>query len=136
MPRPRPRHCRRAALPRLSDPAGPQGACWLHAALATPTQWACLAARDAAAPPHVPNSYPFTVAEFQPGPDGSHYSGGYRAFGLGAEHLVLYLPDVPMLREDPQPPGQQVWSMDGGAVTVRVPLTLLADALRPEYGGH
>lgn len=93
------------------------------------------AALDAAAPPHAPNTYPFTVAEFSPGPHGSGYTGDYRAFALTADELVLYLPDVPMLRENPQPADRFVWSMDGGAVVVRVPLTALSDALRPEYGG-
>lgn len=93
------------------------------------------AALDAAAPPHTPNTYPFTVAEFQPGPAGTGYTGGYRAFALSPEELILYLPDAPMLREDPQPPDRLVWSMDGGAVIARVPLTALSAALRPEYGG-
>lgn len=93
------------------------------------------AALDAAAPPHTPNTYPFTVAEFQPGPAGAGYTGGYRAFALSPEELILYLPDAPMLRETPQPPDRLVWSMDGGAVVVRVPLTAMSASLRPEYGG-
>lgn len=93
------------------------------------------AALDAAAPPHAPNTYPFTVEEFQPSPRGSGYTGGYRAFALTADQLVLYLPDAPMLRENPQPADRFVWSMDGGAVVVRVPLTSLSAVLRPEYGG-
>lgn len=90
---------------------------------------------DAAAPPHAPNTYPFTVAEFQPGPDGPGYTGSYRAFGLTPEHLVLYMPDAPMLREEPRPRDRLVWSMDGGTVIVRVPLASISAALRPEYGG-
>lgn len=93
------------------------------------------AALDAAAPPHAPNTYPFTVEEFQPGPNGPGYSGGYRAFALSAQELILYLPDAPMLREDPQPRDRLVWSMDGGAVVVRIPLASLSASLRPEYGG-
>jgi len=97
---------------------------------------ALTAALDDAAPPHAPNTYPFTLAEFTPGPNGPGYSGHYRAFALTPEHLVLFMPGTPMLREDPQPPDRQVWSMDGGAVIARIPLPSLADALRPEYGGH
>lgn len=93
------------------------------------------AALDAAAPPHAPNTYPFTVEEFQPGPRGSRYTGDYRAFALTADQLVLYLPDTPVLREKPQPADRFVWSMDGGAVVVKVPLTALSTVLRPEYGG-
>ncbi|MDQ2628948.1 MAG: mannan-binding lectin [Actinomycetota bacterium] len=93
------------------------------------------AALDAAAPPHAPHTYPFTVEEFQPGPAGPGYTGGYRAFALSPEELILYLPDAPMLRENPQPADRLVWSMDGGAVIVRVPLTALSGSLRPEYGG-
>lgn len=93
------------------------------------------AALDAAAPPHAPNTYPFTVDEFQPSPRGSGYTGDYRAFALTPDQLVLYLPDAPLLRENPQPADRFVWSMDGGAVVARVPLASLSPALRPEYGG-
>lgn len=93
------------------------------------------AALDAAAPPHAPNTYPFTVTEFQPGADGPGYTGNYRAFALSPDALILYLPDAPMLRENPRPTDRLVWSMDGGAVVVRVPLTALSASLRPEYGG-
>ncbi|WP_431306147.1 mannan-binding protein [Mycobacterium hubeiense] len=93
------------------------------------------AALDAAAPPHAPNTYPFTVQEWQPGPDGPNYTGEYRAFALSADHLMLYMPDEPMQREDPFPRDRLVWSMDGGTVRIRVPLSVLAGSLRPEYGG-
>lgn len=93
------------------------------------------AALDAAAPPHAPNTYPFTVEEFQPGPSGSGYTGDYRAFALSVDELILYMPDAPMLRENPRPADRLVWSMDGGTVVVRVPLVSLATSLRPEYGG-
>lgn len=93
------------------------------------------AALDAAAPPHAPNTYPFTVTEFQPGPDGPGYTGNYRAFALSPDALILYLPDAPVLRENPRPADRLVWSMDGGAVVVRVPLDSLSGSLRPEYGG-
>lgn len=92
-------------------------------------------ALDAAAPVHAPGSYPFTVQEFQPGPTGVGYSSGYRAFALSVDALILYLPDAPVLRENPSPPDRLVWSMDGGTVTARVPLSSLAQTLRPEYGG-
>ncbi|HEX7322516.1 MAG TPA: hypothetical protein VF299_06205 [Mycobacterium sp.] len=93
------------------------------------------AALDTAAPPHRPGSYPFTVAEFTPGPDGPGYTGSYRAFALAADRLILYLPDAPMLRENPSPRDRLAWSMDGGTVTIEVPLSALAGPLRPEYGG-
>ena len=90
---------------------------------------------DAAAPPHTPGSYPFTVAEFQPDADGPGYSGNYRAFALTGDSLRLYMPDQPMLRESPTPPDRRVWSMDGGAVVVNVPLASLAGQLKAQYGG-
>ncbi|OBK91097.1 hypothetical protein A5648_15445 [Mycolicibacter sinensis] len=93
------------------------------------------AALDAARPPHQANTYPFTVQEFEPGPDGPGYTGDYRAFGLAADHLTLYMPDDSMLRENPSPQDRYVWSMDGGTVIVEVPLSALAGSLRPEYGG-
>lgn len=97
-------------------------------------------ALDAAAPPHAPGSYPFTVEAWQPGPNGPGYSGSYHAFALSGDNLVLYMPDVPMQRENSTPhtsrPGDPlVWSMDGGTVTIEVPLAALAGSLRPEYGG-
>lgn len=98
------------------------------------------AALDAAAPPHAPGSYPFTVEHWQPGPDGPGYSGSYHAFALSPDHLIVYMPDVPMQRENSTPhtsrPGDPlVWSMDGGAVNIQIPLAALAGSLRPEYGG-
>lgn len=92
-------------------------------------------ALDAAAPPHTTNTYPFTVQEWESGPAGSGYSGDYRAFGLTSDHLILYMPDAPMMRENPSPPDRYVWSMDGGTVSIQVPLSALAASLRPEYGG-
>jgi len=38
-----------------------------------------------------------------------------------------------MPRENPSPRDRFVWSMDGGTVTIQVPLTALAGSLRPEY---
>lgn len=92
-------------------------------------------ALDAAPPPHAPNTYPFTGQEFEPGPNGPGYTGDYRAFALTQDHLILYMPDAPMVRENPSPPDRFVWSMDGGTVSIQVPLSSLAGSLRPEYGG-
>lgn len=92
-------------------------------------------ALDAAPPPHAPGTYPFTVQEWQPGIDGSGYSGDYRAFALSTDALILYMPDQPMQRENPSPRDRLVWSMDGGTVQLAVPLSALADSLRPQYGG-
>jgi hypothetical protein len=92
-------------------------------------------ALDAAAPPHAPNTYPFTVKEWEPGSDGPGYTGDYRAFGLSPDHLILYMPDAPMSRENPSPRDRFVWSMDGGTVRIQVPLSSLAGSIRPEYGG-
>lgn len=93
------------------------------------------AALDAAPPAHQSDTYPFTVEEWQPGPQGSGFTGDYRAFGLSREHLILHLPDAPMAHEHPIPRDRFVWSMDGGTVTIRIPLPALAGSLRPEYGG-
>lgn len=93
------------------------------------------AALDAAAPPHAPGSYPFTIEEFTPQPDGSGYTGDYRSFALTAQEMILYLPDGPMTHENPTPHDRLAWSMDGGTVVVHIPLAALAGSLRPEYGG-
>lgn len=90
---------------------------------------------DAAAPPHAPGTYPFTVEEFRPDSDGPGYSGNYRAFALTGDALRLYMPDQPMVRESPTPPDRLKWSMDGGTVVVDVPLAALAGQLKPAYGG-
>jgi|DeeseametaMP1893_FD_contig_31_927862_length_2215_multi_13_in_0_out_0_2 Protein of unknown function (DUF3298) len=88
-------------------------------------------ALDAAEPPHSPGTYPFTTQEWEPQLDGSGYSGEYRAFALTDNELILYMPDAPMAHENPWPQDRLVWSMDGGTVIVRVPLTALAPVLRP-----
>lgn len=93
-------------------------------------------ALDAAPPAHQPGTFPFTVDQWQPGPQGSGYTGEYRAFGLSKDHLILYMPDAPMAHQDPVPRDRFVWSMDGGTVTIQIPLSSLAGALRPEYGGR
>ena len=94
------------------------------------------AALDAAPPAHQPGTFPFTVEEWQPGPRGTGYTGDYRAFGLSPDHLILYMPDAPMAHEDVIVRDRFVWSMDGGTVTIQIPLSSLASSLRPEYGGQ
>jgi hypothetical protein len=86
-------------------------------------------ALDQAPPAHDPGTYPFTAQEWEPQADGSGYSGNYRAFALTDSELILYLPDAPMKHETPWPRDRFVWSMDGGTVTVRVPLTALESIL-------
>ena len=93
------------------------------------------AALDAAPPPHVAGSYPFTVDQWEPGAKYGGYSGNYRGFGLTPDSLVLYLPDAPTAHQDDIERNRFVWSMDGGAVIIHVPLRSLAASLRPEYGG-
>jgi hypothetical protein len=68
--------------------------------------------------------------KFEPQPDGSGYSGNYRAFAVTPEELILYLPDLPMAHENPWPRDRFVWSMDGGTVTVHIPLEALTTILR------
>ncbi|MCV7000083.1 hypothetical protein H7J34_07730 [Mycolicibacterium alvei] len=91
---------------------------------------------DAAPPPHQPGTYPFTVGEWEPGPDGLGFTGGYRAFALSGDALILYMPDAPMAHQETIPRDRFVWSMDGGTVIVEVPLVELSESLRPEYGGR
>lgn len=105
------------------------------ATLSTAVQPFLPAALDAAAPPHAPNTYPFTVEEFTVGAGGPGYTGEYRSFALSGDELILFMPDAPMLRESPTPRDRYVWSMDGGVVTAHIPLSALAGSLRPEYGG-
>lgn len=87
-------------------------------------------ALDRAAPPHDPGTYPFTTDKFEPQPDGSGYSGNYRAFAITPDEFILYLPDLPMTHETPWPRDRFVWSMDGGTVVVHVPLAALSTILR------
>lgn len=86
-----------------------------------------------AQPPHQPDVYPFTTDRWRPQPDGSGFSGNYRAFALTPDELILYMPDSPMLRENPIPRGEWVWSMNGGVVIVHVPLAVLRPILAPAY---
>lgn len=92
------------------------------------------AALDAAAPPHTPGSYPFTPDRWTPD---KVYSGGYRAWAITPDELVLYLPDYPVGHDLPvdYTTGVMQWSMDGGAVQAHIPLAALAPILRPDLGG-
>jgi hypothetical protein len=101
-----------AAIPPLADP-------FISEAL------------DRAAPPHAPGSYPFSPDRWTPD---KPFSGGYQAWALTPDELILYLPDYPVAHDTPIQYGQpQQWSMDGGAVQPRIPLSALSSILRPEY---
>ena len=88
-----------------------------------------------AQPPHTPDVYPFIPEKWEPQPDGSGFSGNYRAFALTADELILYLPDAQMMRENPAPPKQWQWSMAGGTVILHLPLSALRPILAPRFGG-
>ncbi len=87
------------------------------------------AALDRALPPHEPNTYPFTPDRWTPD---KVYSGGYRAWALTPDELILYLPDYPVARDSPIDftPAGYIWSMTGGVVQPRIPLSALGPALR------
>lgn len=91
-------------------------------------------ALDRAMPPHQPGSYPFAADRWTPD---TVYSGGYKAWALTPDELILYMPDYPVAHDTPLDftPGIMQWSMDGGAVQAHIPLTALAPVLRPEFGG-
>lgn len=91
-------------------------------------------ALNQAPPQHQPGSYPFRADRWTPE---KVYSGGYRAWALTPDGLILYMPDYPVARDSPVDftPGVMQWSMDGGTVQARIPLTALSAILRPEYGG-
>jgi hypothetical protein len=88
------------------------------------------AALDQAPPPHEPNTYPFIPERWTPD---KVYSGGYKAWALTPDELILYLPDYPVARDTPIDftPGMPLWSMTGGVVQPHIPLTALSSALRP-----
>ena len=85
-------------------------------------------ALDQAPPPHDPGTYPFTDDRWTPD---KVYSGGYRAWALTPDELILYLPDYPVGHDEPLTfnPGVPQWFMDGGAVQAHVPLSALGSAL-------
>jgi len=91
-------------------------------------------ALDAAPPAHQSGSYPFVADRWTPD---KVYSGGYKAWALTSDELVLYMPDYPVARDSPTDftPGVMQWSMDGGTVQAHIPLGVLAPILRPEFGG-
>ncbi|KUH97339.1 mannan-binding family protein [Mycobacterium sp. IS-3022] len=93
-----------------------------------------VAALDAAPPPHQPGTYPFTPDRWTPD---KVYSGGYRAWALTPDELILYMPDYPVGRDTPSDYtiGRMQWAMDGGTVQAHIPLAALAPVLRPEFGG-
>jgi hypothetical protein len=88
------------------------------------------AALDSALPPHQPNTYPFIPERWTPD---KVFSGGYKAWALTPDELILYMPDYPVARDTPIDftPGSYLWSMSGGTVQPRIPLSALAPALRP-----
>ncbi len=87
-------------------------------------------ALDQALPPHQPNTYPFVPERWTPD---KVFSGGYKAWALTPDELLLYLPDYPVGRDTPVDftTGALLWSMTGGTVQPRIPLSALAPALRP-----
>lgn len=91
-------------------------------------------ALDAAPPAHQPGTYPFVADRWTPD---EVYSGGYKAWVLTPDELLIYMPDYPVGRDSPTnfTPGVMQWSMDGGTVTARIPLAALGAVLRREYGG-
>jgi hypothetical protein len=91
-------------------------------------------ALDQAPPPHQARTYPFVADRWAPD---QVYSGGYRAWALTPDELILYMPDYPVARDTPLDftPGVMQWSMDGGTVQAHVPLSALSPVLRPEFGG-
>lgn len=90
-------------------------------------------ALDRAPPAHQPGTYPFTLERWTPD---KIYSGGYRAWALTADALIIYMPDYPVAHDVPvdYTPGMPVWSMNGGTVQAHIPLAALASVLRAEYG--
>ena len=91
-------------------------------------------ALDQAPPPHQPRTYPFVAERWTPD---KVYSGGYKAWALTPDELVLYMPDYPVARDTPLDftPALMKWSMDGGTVVAHIPLAALSPILRPEFGG-
>jgi gas vesicle protein len=88
------------------------------------------AALDAALPPHNPNTYPFIPERWTPD---KVYSGGYKAWALTPNELILYMPDYPVSRDSPIDfdPASYLWAINGGIVQPRIPLSALGPALRP-----
>ncbi len=93
-----------------------------------------VAALDAAPPQHQAGTYPFTPDRWTAD---KVFSGGYKAWALTPDELILYMPDYPVGRDTPldYTVGRMQWSMDGGTVQARIPLSALASVLRPAFGG-
>ncbi|MGK2869523.1 MAG: DUF3298 domain-containing protein [Mycobacterium sp.] len=91
-------------------------------------------ALNQAPPQHEPGSYPFIPDRWTPD---KVYSGGYKAWALTPDELILYMPDYPVARDTPIDftPGVMQWSMDGGTVQAHIPLSALSSILRPQFGG-
>lgn len=91
-------------------------------------------ALDQAPPRHDPGSYPFIADRWTPD---KVYSGGYKAWAITPDELILYMPDYPVAHDLPLDftIGHMQWSMDGGTVQAHIPLAALGSILRPEYGG-
>lgn len=87
------------------------------------------AALDRAVPPHEPNTYPFTPDRWTPD---KVYSGGYKAWALTPDELILYMPDYPVARDTPIDftPAHYIWSITGGVVQPHIPLSALGPAFR------
>lgn len=81
---------------------------------------------------HRPGDYPFVAERWTPD---KVFSGGYRAWALTPDELILYMPDYPVGHDTPVQYNQMQWFMDGGNVQAHIPLTALAEILRPEHGG-
>jgi hypothetical protein len=86
------------------------------------------AALDQAPGPHEPNAYPFSPDRWTPD---KVYSGGYKAWALTPDELILYMPDYPVARDSPIDftPSTYIWSFTGGDVQPHIPLSALAPAL-------
>jgi hypothetical protein len=91
-------------------------------------------ALNQAPPSHQPDGYPFVIDRW--GPD-KVYSGGYKAWALSGDELILYMPDYPVGHDSPinYTPGVMQWSMDGGTMQAHIPLAALSSVLRPQFGG-
>jgi hypothetical protein len=111
---------RQIQLADIIDPAevARLGGPYIQAALdAAPWPW-----------PRDPGTYPFTLDRWTPD---KVYSGGYKAWALTPNELILYLPDYPVARDSPIDftPGRYIWSFTGGDVQPHIPLSALAPAL-------
>jgi hypothetical protein len=93
------------------------GAPFIQAALDEPRGW-----------PHEPGQYPFTLDRWTPD---KVYSGGYKAWALTPDELILYMPDYPVARDSgiDFTPGRYIWAFTGGDVQPHIPLSALGPAL-------